>query len=296
MGLKARSAGIAAAAAVSATVALASLWSEGGRGGVNAQTQQVAQALPALATAGSFQSQPVTQFEREGKKSGFLFATPETQAMQKDDDDNPAFLWVEHGAAMWTKVDGDAGKSCASCHGEAAKMRGVGVTYPKVSKETGKLFALEHQINYCRTERMKAPELKWETQDMLGISTFVMYQSRGLPMNVSNEGPAKQFFDEGETLYNTRRGQLNVACIHCHELNSGNYIRADLLSEGRANGFPLYRLKWARVGSFHYRMEECYSQVRATPEPYGSEELTKLQLYVTWRSNGLLNEAPGVRR
>ena len=102
--------------------------------------------------------------------------------------------------------------------------------------------------------------------------------------------------DAGEKLYNTRRGQLNVACVHCHEFNSGNYIRADLLSEGRSNGFPLYRLKWARVGSFHYRMEECYSQVRATPEPFGSEELTKLQLYVTWRSNGLLNETPGVRR
>jgi L-cysteine S-thiosulfotransferase len=288
-----RTAGFGAAAAVSAAIAGAALWSEGASG--NAGALQLAQAPPALA-AGGFVSQPVTQFEREGKKSGFLFATPETQEMQKDDDDNPSFLWVEHGAAMWTKVEGEAGKSCASCHGEAAKMRGVGVTYPKVNKETGKLFAIEHQINYCRTERMKAPELKWETQDMLGISTFVMHQSRGLPVNVAADGPAKPFFDEGEKLYNTRRGQLNVACIHCHELNSGNHIRADLLSEGRANGFPLYRLKWARVGSFHYRMEECYSQVRATPEPYGSEELTKLQLYVTWRSNGLLNEVPGVRR
>ena len=292
--IQSRTVGLGAAATVSVAIAAAALWSEGASG--NAGALQLAQAQPVLAAAGSFQSDPVTQFERDGKKSGFLFATPETQAMQKEDDDNPSFLWVEHGAAMWTRVEGEAGKSCASCHGEAAKMRGVGVTYPKVSKETGKLFALEHQINYCRTERMKAPELKWETQDMLGLSTFVMHQSRGLPMNVSADGPAKPFFDEGEKLYNTRRGQLNVACIHCHELNSGNYIRADLLSEGRANGFPLYRLKWARVGSFHYRMEECYSQVRATPEPYGSDELTNLQLYVTWRSNGLLNETPGVRR
>jgi L-cysteine S-thiosulfotransferase len=288
---------LAAAAVVSAGMAGAAVWSSAnGQSASPSAPVQIAQASSVLTAAGSYMSQPVTQYEREGKKSGFLFATPETQDMQKDDDDNPSFLWIEHGAAMWTKAEGAAGKSCMDCHGPASKMRGVGATYPKVSKDTGKLASLEHQINYCRTERMKAPELKWETQDMLGISTFVMHQSRGLPMNVSVEGPAKAYFDEGEQLYNTRRGQLNVACVHCHELNSGNYIRADLLSEGRANGFPLYRLKWARVGSFHYRMEECYSQVRATPEPYGSDELTKLQLYVAWRSNGLLIETPGVRR
>lgn len=246
--------------------------------------------------AGGFKSEPVTQFEREGKKSGFLFATPETQAMQQDDGENPAFLWVEHGEKLWTAVDGAAGKSCMSCHGAAANMRGVGATYPKVSKDTGKLVTLEHQINYCRTERMQAKPFAWETQDMLGISMFVMHQSRGLPMNVAVDGAAEPYFKKGDELYNTRRGQLNAACIQCHELNSGNYIRADLLSEGRVNGFPLYRLKWGRPGSIHYRMEECYSQVRAVPEPYGSDELTMLQLYIAWRSNGLLIETPAVRR
>lgn len=246
--------------------------------------------------AGGFKSEPVTQFEREGKKSGFLFATPETQAMQQDDGENPAFLWVEHGEKLWTAVDGAAGKSCMSCHGAAANMRGVGATYPKVSKDTGKLATLEHQINYCRTERMQAKPFAWETQDMLGISMFVMHQSRGLPMNVAVDGAAEPYFKKGDELYNTRRGQLNAACIQCHELNSGNYIRADLLSEGRVNGFPLYRLKWGRPGSIHYRMEECYSQVRAVPEPYGSDELTMLQLYIAWRSNGLLIETPAVRR
>ena len=252
--------------------------------------------LPTDGTAGSFKSEPVTQFERAGKKSGFLFATPETQTMQKDDFENPAFLLVDQGEAMWLKAEGEAGKSCGSCHGAAANMRGVGNTYPKVSKETGKLFTLEHQINYCRTERMKAPPIPYTSANMFAIETFVMHQSRGLPMEVTNTGAAKPFFEEGERLYNTRRGQLNVACIHCHENNAGNYIRADLLSEGRSNGFPLYRLKWAGVGSFDRRMEECYGQVRAQPEPFGSEELAKLQLYVNWRANGLLVEAPAVRR
>jgi L-cysteine S-thiosulfotransferase len=255
---------------------------------------QVAQAPSA--DAGSHRSEPVREFEREGKRSGYLFATPETRAMQDDDFDNPAFLWVERGERLWTTVAGTANRSCQSCHGPAERMRGIGNTYPRVNRETGRLFALEHQVNYCRTERMGAPEFAWESDDMLGISVFVMHQSRGLPINVAIDGPARPFYEEGERLYSTRRGQLNAACVHCHEYNSGNSLRADLLSEGRATGFPLYRLKWQRLGSFHYRMEECYSQVRARPEPYGSPELTALQLFVAWRSNGLLVETPAVRR
>jgi len=252
--------------------------------------------LPADGSAGAYQSKPVSVFEVGDKKSGYLYASKETQAMQDDDEENPASLWLEQGEALWVKKEGEAGKSCGSCHGAAANMRGVGNTYPKVSKVTGKLFDVEDQINWCRTEYMKAPAFKWETPEMLGITMFVMNQSRGLPMNVSIDGPAKPYFEEGDRLYHTRRGQLNVACTHCHENNAGNQLRSDLLSEGRDNGFPLYRLKWQRPGSFDYRMEECYGQVRAQPEPYGSEELKKLQLYVAWRSNGLPVETPAVRR
>jgi sulfur-oxidizing protein SoxA len=216
--------------------------------------------------------------------------------MQDDDFSNPASLWLEQGEKLWTKVEGSEGKSCGSCHGAAANLRGVGTTYPKISKDTGKLFDIEDQINYCRTERMKAPALKWETPEMLGLSMFVMNQSRGLAMNVAVDGAAKPYFEDGKKLYYTRRGQLNLACYQCHENNAGSMLRADLLSGGYSNGFPLYRLAWQRAGSFDFRMEQCYGQVRAQPEPYGSEELKKLQLYVAWRSKGLLIETPAVRR
>ncbi len=252
--------------------------------------------LPADGSAGSYQSKPVSVFEAKDKKSGYLYASKETQAMQDDDEENPAILSLEQGEALWVKKDGEAGKSCGSCHAAAANLRGVGTTYPKVSNDTGKLIDIEDQINYCRTERMKAAALKRETPDLVALTILVMYQSRGLPMNVSVDGPARPYFEEGDRLYHTRRGQLNVACAHCHENNAGNMLRADLLSPGYSNGFPLYRLAWQSAGSFERRMADCYSQVRAQPEPYGSEELKKLQLYVAWRSNGLPVETPAVRR
>src|SRR5262249_61478553 len=71
-------------------------------------------------------------------------STPETRALQDDDNENPGFLWVQIGEDMWTKAEGAAGKSCASCHRAAASMRGVGAAYPKVNKDTGKLRSEEH--------------------------------------------------------------------------------------------------------------------------------------------------------
>jgi sulfur-oxidizing protein SoxA len=260
----------------------------------------MALAVPMMTVAGAAPAQysgrdePVTLFDHAGKKSGYLYATPETRQLQDDDDLNPGFVWIDIGKRMWS--DREFGRSCSDCHGAPESMRGVGATYPKVSKETGRLVTLEHQINYCRTERMKAPAFSWETDEMLGITAFVMHQSRGLPVAVAVDGPAQPFFEAGRQLYFIRRGQLNIACFHCHVVNNGNRLRADLLSEGYINGFPLFRLSWQHMGSVHGMMKTCYELVRATPEPHGSDELTSLQLYLAWRSNGLLIESPAVRR
>ena len=66
--------------------------------------------------------------------SGYWFRTPDTRALQDDDFGNPAFLWVEQAIDEWTKVDGKAGKACASCHETAEKsMKGVSARYPVYS-------------------------------------------------------------------------------------------------------------------------------------------------------------------
>ena len=40
------------------------------------------------------------------RRSGFEFMTPETQAIQRDDAQNPAMLWVQEGAAAWERKPG----------------------------------------------------------------------------------------------------------------------------------------------------------------------------------------------
>src|SRR3546814_10890073 len=100
----------------------------------------------------------------------------------------PILLAVQDGESEWAKVEGAAGKSCASCHGDAEKsMKGVSVSYPKYEPKLGKLASIEHRINLCRTEYMKAPALKWDSKPLLGLTSYVALQSRGMPVSRSEE-------------------------------------------------------------------------------------------------------------
>ena len=231
------------------------------------------------------------------KRSGYTFAEPETRAMQDDDFANPGFLWVDKGSALWSKVEGEAGKSCAACHGDAAaSMKAAGTTYPKFLASAGKPINLEQRINLCRTGAMKAAAYKYESDELLSLTTFVKFQSRGQPVDVRIDGPAAPFFAKGKEFYEQRRGMSDLACAHCHERMAGGHIRAELLSQGQTNGFPTYRLKWQKLGSLHRRLAGCNEEIRAEPYPLGSDEYVNLELYLAWRANGLPVETPSVRK
>lgn len=228
-------------------------------------------------------------------RSGYTYAEPETRAMQDDNFQNPGMLWTEIGEENWAKVEGEAGKSCASCHKEPASMKGVAVSYPKYVAAKKGLENLEQRINRCRTENMKAKPWKYESKELLGMTVFVRHQSLGMPIKVKTDGEYAPFYEKGKAFYNERRGQLDLACKHCHEDYPGVRLRANTLSQGQANGFPVYRLKWNGVGSLHRRFRGCNKQVRAEPYGYGSDEYLALELYVMSRGQGLPVETPAVR-
>jgi L-cysteine S-thiosulfotransferase len=237
-----------------------------------------------------------TAAKADGNRSGYTYATKETQGLQDDEMSNPGYLWVDTGEGLWSKAEGDAGKSCNDCHGDAAEsMKKAGVSYPKFKDDIGKLQNIEQRINQCRTDNMKAKAWKWESNELLAMTTYVRNQSKGLPVSVAVDGPAAPFFEKGKAFFNQRRGLLDMACKHCHEDNAGNKIRANVLSEGQVNGFPVYRLKWGKVGSSHRRFRGCNKQVRAKPFKNGSDEYVNLELYVAWRGRGLGVETPAVR-
>ena len=230
-------------------------------------------------------------------RSGYWYAKPETRAMQDDDFANPGMLWVEEGERLWSKVDGEAGESCASCHGDAAEsMRGVGTAYPKYVESAGTLRNLGQQIDACRRERMKAEPFEPESRPLLALMTYVRHQSLGMPVDVATDGPARAWYERGEALYHQRVGQMDLACAMCHDERTGHYLRAEHISQGHTNGFPTYLLRWGTVASPHRRFQFCNEQARAEPLPIWDDAYLALELYVAARGNGLPIETPAVRR
>ncbi|MEO1329912.1 MAG: sulfur oxidation c-type cytochrome SoxA [Pseudomonadota bacterium] len=229
--------------------------------------------------------------------SGWRYRTDETQALQTDDFENPAFIFVEEAREAWDTVEGEAGKACSSCHGDVEEgMKGVRAGMPKYNAEAGELWSLENYVNNCRTNRMKAEAWKWDKEPMNGVVALIGLQSRGMPVDVDISGPAEEWFKRGEEIYYTRYGQLELSCANCHEQSNGLMIRADHLSQGHTNGFPTYRLKNTKLNSIHGRFKGCIRDTRAHTFSPGSPELRALELYVAWRGEGLVVETPSVRQ
>jgi L-cysteine S-thiosulfotransferase len=229
-------------------------------------------------------------------KSGREFISPTTLAQQDDLGVNPGMLWVEQGEKLWRASDGPASQSCASCHGEPATMKGVAARYPVYAVELGRLLNLESRIQFCRAERQRGVPLAYESQQLLALTALIAHQSRGVPIKVAIDGPARPFFEAGRKLYYQRQGQLDLSCAQCHEDNWGKRIGAERISQGHPNGFPAYRLEWQTIGSLHRRLRACFQGVRAEPYASGSPELVALELYLAWRAEGLAMETPAVRR
>jgi len=227
--------------------------------------------------------------------SGLVFRSKETQALQSDDFANPGMVFIDQAWESWGTADGSAGKACADCHGEPAKMAGVRTMMPKFNADKGEMWTLEMYINNCRTERMGAEKWGWNSGSMTSMTALISMQSRGMPMNVQIDGPAAPFWEQGKEMYYSRTGQLELSCANCHEDNYGNNIRADHLSQGQINGFPAYRLKNAKLNSIHARFKGCVRDTRAETYKEGSPEFIALEVYVASRGNGLSVEGPSVR-
>ncbi|KIN63354.1 Diheme cytochrome c SoxA [Sulfitobacter noctilucicola] len=227
--------------------------------------------------------------------SGWLFRGTETRAMQADDFDNPGMIFVEQAQEVWETADGSEGKSCSSCHNDMDSMAGVKATYPKWNEAAGEVRTLQMQVNDCRTNRMGAEAWKYDSGTAINMEAALSSVSRGMPVNVAIDGPAQSTWEMGKELYYTRTGQLELSCANCHEDSYGMMIRADHLSQGQINGFPVYRLKNTKLNGAHSRFKGCVRDTRAETYSPGSPEFVALELYVASRGNGLSVEGPSIR-
>jgi len=208
-------------------------------------------------------------------RSGLDYSSEEIRKLQASDAENPGMLWVDQGAKRFAQ-------GCASCH---ASMKGVAARYPRVAG--GKIVNLEEMV------RHRNPAMTYESDEMLALTAYLAHESRGLPLN---RAISEKQIENGKSEYFRRRGQMNLACAHCHDANAGKQLGAETVSQGQPNGYPAYRLEWQKLGSLQRRLRSCMFGLHAELPPFGSELLLELELYLAWRSQGLPIESPAVRR
>lgn len=205
-------------------------------------------------------------------------------------------LWVQDGVAQWSKREGDAQKSCADCHRDIAKFRGVATRYPQYSAAQRRVVNLSQRINQCRTTQQRASPWLPENATLLGLESAIATQSRGMPITPPTEQP--QLVEaqiRGEALFRQRIGQTDLSCRDCHDRLAGKRLGGSTIPQGHATGYPIYRLEWQSVGSLQRRLRGCMTAVRAEPYAYGASELLDLEAYLAKRAAGMPIETPGVR-
>ncbi|WP_251367513.1 sulfur oxidation c-type cytochrome SoxA [Polynucleobacter sp. AP-Titi-500A-B4] len=231
---------------------------------------------------------------KQKPQSSYELMSAENKAMQDDSSLNPAIFWVGDGEVLWNKPSDENNQSCATCHGDAKKsMRGVATVFPKIIK--GKLQTIEGQINQCRVSTQSLPALAYESKELLSLTAFIAFQSKGMPIAVKESPANKLALEKGRQSFNERMGQLNLSCAQCHEDRAGLKLGGSPIPQGHPNAYPIYRLEWQTLGSVQRRLRNCMSGVRAQQYEYGSPEMAQLELFLMWRARGLPLESPGVR-
>ncbi len=228
---------------------------------------------------------------------GEQFLTPALRAQQADDFDNPAYPFVEAGEISWNKVEGAAGKSCQDCHGGGQKnsLKRAAATYPKYSPDIKQVINLQTRVNICRQSHMRAAPLEENSEQMIAVTAYLRWLSRGTPAQVDISGPASPMFERGSQLYRSKMGLLQLSCVQCHNERFGQTYGAETLSQGHALAYPVFSTGQNRMISLQERFRMCNQLARAEVKPDNAPDYVALELYLNWRSRDLPVTAPGVR-
>jgi L-cysteine S-thiosulfotransferase len=224
----------------------------------------------------------------DDRRSGRDTMSPALRTLQADDAQHPAQLALALGREQWVT----GAKSCASCHGEPEKLRGAAARYP--AWDDG-LVDLPGRIQRCRVRHQQQRAWAPEAEPLLALSALVAQQSRSLPLQPPRGPELDQAAAQGQRLYTTRIGALNLSCAQCHDERAGQRLGGSFIPQGHVDDYPVYRLEWQSLGSLQRRLRGCASGVRAKVWDWDSAELLALQTYLARRSAGLTMQAPGVR-
>jgi sulfur-oxidizing protein SoxA len=176
---------------------------------------------------------------------------------------------------------------------------GIATDYPYFDILKGEVKTLAQEINECRIDNGEQP-YPYGSEELNAIVTYMTDTSRKNIVNVimpADQG-AEKAFTKGKQFFYARRGQLNMACAHCHIDHAQKRYEDKLLAPalGLPNRMPSYDKDEGVMVSLHQRFSRCMALTKAKPYPLQSEAYRNLEFYLYYVNNGLPLNGPSVQQ
>ncbi|OUD14058.1 sulfur oxidation c-type cytochrome SoxA [Thioflexithrix psekupsensis] len=211
--------------------------------------------------------------------------------------ENPGMLGQELGEQLYS-VAGPNGQSCASCHEKPAQLFKTWATsMPRFEARLNKMLGIEEFITRHARATMDI-DYPMQSKQNTGLSIYLRHLANGQAIAMDTSDPNTQAaLARGEALSVVKLGQLNFACIDCHDFGAKRWIRGQYLSgvEGMIAHFPTYRTSRTEIWDIRKRLQWCGVAIRANELPPDAPEYGDIELFLNVKNNGKTFSVPGIR-
>lgn len=214
-----------------------------------------------------------------------------------DEFTNPAVLVIETAEELYAKK-GATGKACVDCHAKPETEFAIWSTnMPKVSTRLNKVLGVEEFVTR-HARATTGEDYLMQSDENTALSVYLRYLANGHPIAIDKRDHNTQLaIKRGEDLMHLPVGQLNFACVDCHEISKNKWIRGQYLGGvvGMMDHFPTYRTSRAEIWDIRKRLQWCNLSVRANELPPDAPEYGDIEIYLMSKNNGRTLSIPGIR-
>lgn len=232
-------------------------------------------------------------------------------------DGNPAELVIMRGEELWKEKRGPKKASLEQCDlglGPGV-VKGAYAQLPRYFADANQVMDFEARLVHCmvtlqgmdRAAATKSPfsGAGQRQTDIEAITAYVVEESRGVPVKISQSHPMEQAaYERGRQLFYMRGGPYDFSCATCHGVD-GQRIRLQdlpnisLNKQDAARAFttwPAYRVSQGALRTMQWRLNDCFRQQRF-PEPvFVSQGTIDLITFLGVNANGAKMDSPAIKR
>jgi L-cysteine S-thiosulfotransferase len=232
-------------------------------------------------------------------------------------DGNPAELLIIRGEELWKEKRGPKKASLEQCDIGlgAGVIKGAYAQLPRYFADTNQVMDFEARLVHCmvtlqgfdRAAVTKSPfsGAGQRQTDIEAITTFVVDQSRGVPVKISqSHAMERAAFERGRQLFYMRGGPYDFSCATCHGVDGQRIRLQDLpnISHNKQDAarafttWPAYRVSQGALRTMQWRLNDCFRQQRF-PEPiFISQGTIDLITFLGVNANGAKMDSPAIKR